>query len=152
MQKSASQILHEAANIFEKDDAVITSDCALAVAVGMNKDQLYEATMEVLNDYNFTSSAKLHVIADFLEKQEEAEETFEPSYDELYKAAIERLALVYDNALTSHINDPSKDVCNLVQYKEFLNERALVLSIFDKSAMEVMRDVRAASKLLGSYF
>lgn len=151
MQKSISQILRDAAKIYENDNDVINEPKAIANAVGMSDEEFEQRFDKARENFNYYGSISLSIVADFLEKQE-AEEIFEPSYDELYAAAIERLAGVYDNALVSHINDSSKDVCDLVQYKEFLSEKAFVISIFNKNVREVMDDVRNASKLLEFYF
>lgn len=152
MQKSASQILRDAVKLFEEDPNTAEALNAIAVVAGMNKDKFIEEVFNVRGNYKYYPSAKLSVLADFLEEQEEVEEIFKPSYDELYKAAIERLAGIYDDAIVARVKWQTKDVFDLVQYKEFQNEKAFVISIFNKNVREVMDDVRNASKLLEFYF
>lgn len=122
------------------------------MAIGMDKEEFLEEADEVRDEYEYHFSAKLAAIANLLEEQEEDEEIFKPSYDELYNVAIERLARIYDDAIVAHVKLRTKNVLDLVQYKEFQSEKAFVISIFNKNVMEVMRDVRAASSLLEFYF
>lgn len=152
MQKPASQIFRESATLFDKDDTATTPLSALAIAAGMNKEQLDEATKELRDDYDCLSSARLCAIADFLEMQEEAEGISKPSYDELYAAAIECLAKTYDYALSVHVKYPSEDVFDLEQYEEYQIKKIFIASIFGKDVIEILRDVRRASRLLELYF
>lgn len=151
MQKSASQIFREAAKIYDDDNDVINEPKAIAVAAGMSDEEFEQRFDKARENFNYYGSTALSVLADFLEKQE-AEEIFEPSYGELYTAAIEHLASLYDDAIVARVKWQTKDVFDLVQYKEFQNEKAFVVSIFNKNVREVMDDVRNASKLLEFYF
>ena len=152
MQKSISQIFRDAAKIYENDNDILSEHKAIANAVGMSGEEFDQRFDKARENFNYYGSTSLYAIADFLGEQEEVEEIFKPSYDELYKAAIEHLAGIYDDAIVARVKWQTKDVFDLVQYNEFQNEKAFVVSIFNKNTIEVMRDVRAASKLLEFYF
>ena len=152
MQKSISQILRDAAKIYENDNDVINEPKAIANAVGMSDEEFEQRFDKARENFNYYGSTALYVLADFFEEQEEVKKLFEPSYGELYTAAIEHLASLYDDAIVARVKWQTKDVCDLVQYNEFQNEKAFVVSIFNKNVREVMDDVRAASKLLEFYF
>lgn len=152
MQKSASQILRDAAKIYENDNDIPNEHKAIAVAAGMSEKDFDQRFDKARENFNYYGSTALSVLADFFEEQEEVEEIFEPSYGELYTAAIEHLASLYDDAIVARVKWQTKDVSDLVQYKEFQNEKAFVVSIFNKNVREVMDDVRNASKLLEFYF